>query len=250
MKYRLGWVVGIFAVFALAGCGGATRTGDEALPDPTIKFVNASADSSQLAFSLNDVEKAAALPYLSATSGFVRVPFISELDGGYDLSCRIPGGVEDADRIANVLDRDTHYVLSAIGLLDPQDGDEEKRLRLALTPIDRVSPTGDKARLYILHAFCRSPGNDTPQITFQTPGDNPQFKVENIDFGSTRDIVVDSGFQDFEARRADADGENIYARQSVNLKSGGIYFVIIGGIQDSPDTSRRPTIQFIEMEPK
>jgi len=250
MKNRLGWVVGVLVAVALGGCGGGSRSGDEALPDPTIKFVNASADSPQLSFSLNDAEKAASLAYLSATSGFMKVPFISELDGGYDLSCKVPGDVEDADRIANVLNRDTHYVLSATGLRDPSDGDEEKRLRLALTPIDRVAPNGDRARLYILHAFSRSPGNETPQVTFQSPGDNPQFKVENIDFGATRDIVVDSGFQVFEARRADADGENIYATRGVTLKSGGIYFVVIGGVQDDPDPARRPTLEFIEMEPK
>lgn len=250
MKNGQGWVVGILVAFALAGCGGGTRSGDEALPDPTIKFVNASADSPQLSFSMNDVEKAAALAYLSATAGFMRVPYLSDLDGAYDLSCKVPGSLEDADRIANVLNRDTHYVLSATGLRDPLDGDEEKRLRLALTPVDRVAPTGDKARLYVLHAFSRSPGNETPQLDFQTPGDNPQFIIENIDFGSTRDIVVDSGFQVFEARRADADGENIYASTGITLKSSSIYFVVIGGIEDDPDPSREPTIRFIEMEPK
>lgn len=250
MMKRLGWVTSAFAVFFLTGCGGAKLSGEEALRDPTVKFVNASADSSSLAFYLNDDLKAASLPYLQATSGFETVPFIRESDGGYDISVRSPGALEDLDRIANLLQRDDDYVISAIGLRDPIDGDEEKRLRLGLTIVNRTAPTGDRARLFVLHAFSRSPGNETPEINFQSPGDNPQFKLENIAFAQTKDITVDSGFQVFEARRADADGDNIYATTGVSLRSGGIYFVVVSGIQDSPDTSRQPTIRFIELEPK
>lgn len=236
------------AVFVVAGCGGSTVRGEEALPDPTIKFVNASADSGAIEFYLNDELKGANVNYLSASGPFTKVPFKSDLDGGYDLSSRVPGSLDDIDRISNVLERDKHYIGITLGLLNPAEGDEEKSARIALTEIDRVAPTGDKAHLYVLHAFNRPPGDETPQLNFQTPGDNPQFKLENLDFGGSQDIVVDSGFQTFEARRADVDGENIYASTSITLRSGGIYFVIIGGIQD--DGSAPPVIQFIELEPK
>lgn len=248
MMKRFGLFVAALAVLVVAGCGGSTVKGEEALPDPTIKFVNAASDSGAIEFYLNDELKAANVNYLSASGPFMKVPFKSDLDGGYDLSSRVPGSQDDIDRISNLLERDRHYVAVTLGLLNPADGDEEKRARVALTEIDRVAPTGDKAHLYVLHAFNRPPGDETPQLNFQTPGDNPQFKLENLEFGGSQDIVVDSGFQTFEARRADVDGENVYASAGVTLKSGGIYFVIIGGIQDDPNTP--PILHFIELEPK
>lgn len=248
MKKQIGMIWGALLVLSLAGCGGTTLKGPDALPDPTVKFINASPDSASLDYYLNDDLKGPGINYLQASSGFLTVPYKSELDGGYDISSRAPGTQEDVDRISGSLDRNHHFIFTTLGLLFPADGDEEKKARMLLTDIDRVPPTGDKAHLYVLHAFCRSAGNETPPLNFQTPGDNPQFKLENLDFGGSKDIVVDSGFQTFEARRADVDGEQIYASAGVNLASGGIYFVIIGGIEDSGTTP--PTIQFIPLEPK
>ena len=91
------------AVFVVAGCGGSTVRGEEGLPDPTIKFVNAASDSGAIEFYLNDELKAANVNYLSASGPFIKVPFKSDLDGGYDLSSRVPGSQDDIDRISNLL---------------------------------------------------------------------------------------------------------------------------------------------------
>lgn len=231
------------------GCGGNSVTGDASLPDPQVRFFNFSMDSGPVDYYLNEDLKSSTLDYLSSSLDFESVPFIEDFDGAYDISVFKSGFSVPIDSLNTVLQRDHSVAVCAVGLVDPQ-GEVDKRLQEILIDIDRKKPVGNKSRLVILHAFCRSLGNDTPVINFQTPGDNPLFKASNISFATTSTLTVDSGQQTFEARRGDASGDQIYASKVVNLQAGGLYLVVVSGVEDSTDLARRPRIDFIEMTTK
>ncbi|HRF60509.1 MAG TPA: DUF4397 domain-containing protein [Fimbriimonadaceae bacterium] len=245
-----GWLGLVVAIgVSLAGCGGTNLEGDRSLPDPNVKFVNASPDSNALDFFLNEELEAGNVAYQQATDGWLKIPFRNEAEGAYDVLARQAGQPEDLDRIVNQFNRDSNTLVVVYGLANPGD-DTDKIARLTLIQADRVPPTGNKARLIVFHGFNRAPGDSTPPLTFQSPGENPLFRLADIQYGTSQNLLVDSGEQTLEMRRADADGENIYASTTVSLGSGKIYLVLLVGIEDSGDSSRDPTIRFIEIEPK
>lgn len=235
--------------FLATGCGGSNFSGSEALPDPKIMFMNASMDSGPVDYFLNEDLKSAGLGYLTSSNDFVTVPFIEDFDGAYDVSVLQSGATVPVDSINQVLERDKAYLVYSCGLLSFEPN-VEKRMREAIIEVDRTKPVGNKARLIILHAFCRSAGNDTPVINLQTPGDNPLFKATGIAFGETSVLSVDSGKWTYEARRGDTSGTTIYAEKEVTLQSGGLYFVIVSGLEDAADPSLRPRIDFIQLTTK
>jgi hypothetical protein len=232
-------------VVLLAGCGGGGGTG--AGSDPTVYFINASADSGPVDFLLNSIFQETAMDYLGTSTDFASIPFISNASGGYDMILQENGSGLDLDAENRVFARDTHSVIIALGLKDFVPGEELKRIRTIVMSIDRKPPTGNKARLYVVHAFVRETGQATPAIRFQNAGDNPQFFTEPIEFGSADLLVVDSGTMDWWAKRDDATGDVVYAEATVTLDPTSVYVVLVSGIENHIDPDRQPKLTFIKL---
>lgn len=237
------WMGPLFLL--VSGCGGSTNNNPTNRPDPTLVFINASSDTPAVDFFTNDTKRGDNVAYLTSTGNFVSVPFISQEDGGYDLTAFVAGTGEELDRQFQFLDRDVDAMVIAYGLRN--FGNEPfKRFSQAAINVDRKRPTGDKSRLMIFHGLNRSVGNLTPSITFQTPGDNPLIKIENIGYGSQTQTTVDAGTYEWQVRRADTDGENIYATSSATVDSGKIYLVLVTGVEGASG-NQSPRITFIEL---
>ncbi len=231
----------------LSGCGGASNVSD--LPDPTIMFLNASPDAGNVDFLLNENVAASGLGYLLTSPGFASTNYISDVDGGYDLTLRDSGGAGEYDREYVVFARNTHTVAVAIGLKNVADGIVDKKLRHVRIAVDRTAPNGNKVRLIVLHAFSRANGYQTPNIKFQTPGNNPIFKVEDIAFGASKVITVDSGAFTWQAMRQDADADVVYASTTATLEPNKIYVALVSGIEGAADASA-PKITFVPLPAK
>ena len=228
-----------------AGCGGGGGglTGE----DPTLFYVNASPDSPALDFMLNDVVRGLDFGYLETAPDFEQIAFISDADGAYDLITRdnVTGEEYDAENRVFALTTDSAVV--ALGLQGFVAGEEIKRLRSIVVDIDRTAPTGNKARLYVVHAFVREAGFSTPQILFQNAGDNPQFATAGIEFASSASLTVDSGTMDWVAKREDADSPVIYAEKTETLDPGGLYLVLVSGVENDLDPAKQPKLTFIKL---
>lgn len=245
VKWSVGLGMAAFAATGLVGCGGGggTMLGD----DPTSLFVNASPDSDTLDFWLNETLFGDALTYLETTPDFVSFEFISDDDGAYDVIISDPNTGFEYDSQNRVFPRDTHSIVLSIGLKNFVAGEEIKRLQHTILIIDRVAPLGNKARLYILHGFIREVGKQTPAISFQNPGDNPQYRAAGIEFAGASLLTVDSGTMDWVARRDDAGPDTIYASITQTVDPGGVYLVLVSGIENDPDSAKLPKITFIQL---
>jgi hypothetical protein len=235
-----------FSVFALPGCGGGGGGGTTG-NDPTVYFVNASPDAGPLDFLMNAIVRALNLDYLGSSTGFTTVPFISDANGGYDVVTRENGTNVELDAQNVVLNKNTHTAFACVGLKNYAVGEELKRLRTFGINIDRDSPNGNKARLYIVHGFIRELGQDTPDIIFQNAGDNPQFFTQAIAFGNSAALLVDSGTADWWAKRSDATADVVYAAATLTLDPGAVYLVIVSGIENDPAPALQPAITLIEL---
>ena len=227
-----------------AGCGGSGGTSSAV--KPTMLFINASADTTALDLWLNETILASNFQYLEANADFTPFEFISDDDGAYDVVTQDTNTEEVFDSQNRVFELDTDTIIVSVGL---QNFGTEflKRLQSVFINVNRTAPNGNKARLYVVHALVREAGFTTPQVIFQNPGDNPQFSTGGIDYGSAKDITVDSGPSDWEARRQDADGDVIYATQSTTLDPGSVYLVMVSGIENDADPNKQPKITFIKL---
>jgi len=237
-------LAGLTLGFIFAGCGGGGGTDPATFP--TLMFVNASADTTALDLLLNETELASNFQYLDANADFVRFEYVSESEGAYDVVTQDTGTEEVLDSLNVVFPRDTHTILLSVGLQN-FGAENLKRLQNVFIDIERIAPNGNKAKLYVMHAFVRKVGFATPQIIFQNPGDNPQFFTPGIEFGFSTDITVDSGSMSWVAKREDIGGTVIYASITESLNAGGIYLVVISGIEDHANTALQPKITFIEL---
>ncbi len=232
-------------VFLLAGCGGGGGTSSGS--NPTVYFVNASADAGLIDFLLNALFQETALDYLDTSTDFASIPFISDASGGYDMIIQENGTGTDLDAENRVFQKETHSVIVALGLKTVAVGEELKRIRPITMSVDRHPPTGNKARLYIVHAFVRELGQATPQIKFQNAGNNPQFFTNGIEFGSAALLIVDSGTMDWWAKREDATADVIYAQATVTLDPSSVYVVLVSGIENDINPDRQPKLTFIKL---
>ncbi|HVL37842.1 MAG TPA: DUF4397 domain-containing protein [Fimbriimonadaceae bacterium] len=224
------------ALLALAGCGGS---GQSRVPDPTLRFLNASVDSVALDFLLDDEVKAVAVPYLGSMQNFQSLSA-----GERDLRLRENGNPFELTNEAFTFQPDRDYLTVAVGLVN--FGSEFlKRLRSVTFQVDRSVPNGNKSRLYVIHAYHRMAGFETPPIDFQSPGDNPLFRLQDIGFAGQKSMIVDSGAQTFEARRAGT--QNVLVSTSFTLGAGKVYAVIVGGREDGVG-SQSPSMTFIELQ--
>ncbi len=232
-------------VVLLAGCGGGGGTSSGS--DPTVYFIDASADAGLIDFLLNGVFKETGIDYLDTSTDFSSIPFISDASGAYDLVIQENGTGLDLDAENRVFQRDTDSVVMAIGLRNFAVGEELKRMRSVVMSVDRDAPTGNKARLYVVHAFVREAGQATPQIKFQNAGDTPQFFTGAIDFAGAATLTVDSGTMDWWAKREDATGDVIYAQATVTLDPSSVYVVLVSGIENDADVNKQPKLTFIKL---
>jgi hypothetical protein len=229
----------------LVGCGGSG--GGQPGEDPNVYFINASADAGEIDFLLNTIIRAAALDYLENTPDFISVPFISDDNGGYDLITQQTATSTVIDAQNGVLDHDTDNVLIGLGLVNFAPGENLKRFRTIILQANRTAPTGNKARLYIVHAFVREVGQATPAIRFQNAGDNPQFFTSGIEFGASTDLLVDSGTMDWWAKRDDANADVIYASATVTLDPASVYIVLVSGIENHANPLLLPKLTFLKI---
>lgn len=229
-------------LLVLSGCGGGGGTDDK---DPQVYFVNGSADSIALNFTMDDVAADTNVPYLGGSGGWRTYDFKEESTDGYDVAVLATDTLFEFDRFAQVFQRDTQTVVFAIGQRTIAPGEDAKRLRLIPGLINNVRPNGNKARLFVLHGFNRAAGLNTPAIVFKNPGDIPQYQTPPIEYATSAILETDSGTFTFEARRA--DGEAIYATASQTLEPGGVYLVSVTGIENDPDPNKRPRITFLSL---
>lgn len=252
-------VAGFMVVGLLAGCGGKTFSGEDARPDPTLLFVNASLASVRLDFLMNDALVDGNVAFLGTSPDFRSFRFISESDGGYDASIRPAGGGEEFDRFGFAPARESHSIAMAIGT--PDFGTEFlKRCQILAFMVDRERPTGNRARVTFINALLRAPGSESPPVRFQTidPDDpfseeNPLFSVSDVQYASVGDsqtLAVDATTLTFQARRSDVDGVVVFAEREFAFGAGKIYLGVLTGQEGATDPALRPTIRFIELTPE
>ena len=167
---------------------------------------------------------------------------------GWDVSLHLSAGGTEIDRQSLVFPQNSDSMVIAHGIENYSVGEELKRLRFTPISVDRLQPNGNKARLIIFHGFERSLGNSTPAVEFRNPSETPLYNTGSINPGASSTLLVDSGIQDWEIRRAGASG--VFASKTQNLLSGRVYLVLLSGIEDDPTPANQVTINFIEIPSK
>lgn len=242
MNRILSWMAIAGLGLAIAGCGGGgTNSNNE--PDPTVRFINGSCDTTSLEFVyfLDGVETIlqAGLPYLGSSATFFDVE-----PEDLDLGVREVGTTEDIWNESFAMERDKDYLICTLGL-KVFGAETEKRLRLLRFEIDRIAPNANKSRIYVIHGFNRSSGNQTTGIDFQNPGNNPQYKLDDLAYLTEQHIDIDSTTHTFEARRHGT--ESVYVSRTFAFESGKIYAVLLSGIEDGVGASA-PVMEIIELQ--
>lgn len=226
----------------VSGCGGSSGGGGGVV-DPVAMFVNASPDGS-VAFFLNDENKSGTLAFNTGTK-FVSFPTIPADQGAHDISVEEPDRSVVYDNQARLFDNGTNTICVAIGLKNPVDGEQFKRLKEIFLDPDRVAPIGNRARLIFVHAFNRRSPFQTPALILKTVGDNPLFQTDSTAYGASASIDVDSGTYKFYGtddprnnylQAKDPQGDQIYAENKdpnkpLVLAPGGIYLVLASGVE-------------------
>lgn len=235
------WLI-VVAVGVVLGCGGGGSSVSE-VPDPVMRFINASPNSTALDAFANEIQLGNNVPYLGSSANF-----LSMEPGEYDIISQ-----EDANPETQTIEtfttvKDTSLLAVAYGLVTPPNDEFDKRLRVATFSFDRNRPNGDQARLIVVHAYNAAFENFTPQVDFRNPGDNPQINLPAIDFGANRTVLVDAGPQTFVARRTGTEAE-VTPQKTFTFQGGKIYAAIISGVEDAVGT-QSPQINYIELQVK
>jgi hypothetical protein len=230
------------ALVILVGCAGETTPVN--LPDPQVYFVNASADSGNLSFLLNNDFQPPLLPYLQGSANFRSITFIGEGNEAYDVAVANEDRSFVYDEEVKEFPRNTDWIIAAIGQRNYQPGEELKRLRQVIFQVDRAGIGGSTNRLIVLHGFNRGTGNLTPSVNFQNPGDNPIYRIANLGYGETSTIDVASGTHTFVIKRS--DGEAVYATSTVTL-NGGLWLVLLSGTEGAALPAEQPAITFLPL---
>lgn len=254
-KLAPGWALAALPMMCLLlGCGGVKSSlSSPTNPDPFVLYINASPDVGGLDFYADNDKVVANAPYapgLPEFMDFQQLPFREEDGGAWDIAITQVNSPDELDAISPTLSLNTSHIVVAAGLYHFDNSiftEYEKRLTLFEFVVDRRPPNGNRARLIVVHAFMRSPGNLTPPLRFQTPGRNPTFQVNGIIFAGNKSFEVDSGTWTFEAKRDDLPDGAVFATRTATLAPGAIYLVIVSGVEDSPDPLQQPKITFIQI---
>lgn len=236
------WLSGAFlvaVVLTVVGCGGGGGGGGTQAPEPTVRFYNGLGDSTAVDFLLDEELEVGDLAFQESTPDFTpqdaRVRAVTLRETGTTNEI----WAEDFN-----LQRDRDYLVNALGLQN--FGSEPlKRARIYLHEIDRKVPNGSVARLYVVHGYHRATGFTTPPIDFQNPGNNPQFKIEEIPVGGIKNILVDATVQTFQARRTAT--EAVYAQTTFTFGAGKVYVAYVLG-QEGGVGALAPQIQIVELQ--
>lgn len=241
-------IYGSIALLVILGCGGS-NTNDNIPPEPLVTFINASTNSTAIDALLNDTQIANNVPHLgfSPTAGGVAT-FSSFEPGEYDVTVVESSDPETQESIVENLTRDAAYLFFAAGLVNPPVIDQDKRLRPVLLQIDRTQPNGDKAAIFIFHAYNRAEGFQTPNLDFRNPGDTPVINEQDIAFAGIKGVLVDAGEQTFVARRNGTEFD-VTPPTTFTFGGGKAYVAIIKGIEGGTGTSA-PGITFVEITTK
>jgi len=227
---------------AAAGCGG-TGAGTVVLPNPVVRFINASPNSAGMDMFLNETQVGNNVPYLGSNASFVSIE-----QGDYDVIVQESSDTTGETQAIEVrqLNRDQDFIAIACGLVTPPNLEFDKRLRCAPLPFNRTRPNGDKARLIVFHAYVGANGFESPNIDFQNPGDTPRFQVTDIPFGEARELIVDAGSDTLVARFAGSEFE-ITPQNTFTFGGGKIYAAIVSGIEGETGASA-PKIVYVELQ--
>lgn len=216
------------------GCGGSSVS--TTVPDPIVRFVNASPDSTALNFFLNDDVKASALPFAGSSP-----PFESITPDAYDVNVKENGASLDLDTVVRTFASDEKTLVISAGLVD--FGTQfSKRVRLTFTRVDLTPPNGNKSRIVWYHGFIREAGFETPNIDVASPGDTPTYVSSNIAFGGSAVMDVDAGSQTFDVKRAGVD--QIYTSSTLSFTPGKTYLGLVSGVQGATGT-QAPGVRYI-----
>lgn len=231
------------ALLLIAGCGGGGTNSGGA--DPTIFAINGVSDSNQVDFLIDDDVFAPGLAYMEHSTNFQ-----TTASGERDIRMIETGTTNEFWAEVAPLKKNEHYAVVGVGLINYPPGEDEKRAQIAPINVDRIAPNGGKARVYVVHGYNRESPFDTPNIDFQTPGDNPKFKINDIPFAKVKSFTVDADGvtpETYEARRAGT--ETILAQTTVTLQGGKIYAAVVGGVENGVG-QLAPRIEFIELPKK
>lgn len=239
----LRWSVAMCAAALLIGCGG-NGTGSE-LPDPNVFFVNGSADAGNLRLQFNEDVSDGPRGYLETSPDFFPIEFKTETEEGYDVALATPDLSEIFDLDARVFERNSDTIILALGQRNFAAGEEAKRLRTLFLNVNRAPVGANSARLIIVQGFNRGPGNQTPNVDFKNPGDNPEFRVANLGFLNNGEVTIDAG-RPFTWVIQRSDTEAIYATTTVTL-SAGTFLVLLSGTEGATDPAQQPRITFIPL---
>lgn len=224
------------AAVVLACGGGGSKF---VVVGPLVRFANASPNSVSLSFWLDLDRLGSGVPYLGSTASFVEVT-----SGDKDVVAVEESTPESEVRIVEVFNDDTDYLVLAYGLVTPPNTELDKRMDLAVLPVDRQPASDSQARLIIFNGFIAAFGSGNPQIDFRSPGDTPVVNVQDIFFGESQTTIVDAGSQTFQARFAGEEGV-LAGPTTFTLVGGKTYLAVVTG-QDG-DLSNPPTIAFIQL---
>jgi hypothetical protein len=206
------------------------------LPDPTVLFINGSRDAGNLRLLLNNEDFSGAVAPGAAMADFKPTEFISTADEAYDVVTSSDDLSEQFDAEEQEFARNTHTIVAAIG--------QRKRLRQVLIPVDRNALGGSTVRIIALQGFNRQAGLFTPNVTLQTPGDNPTYAIRDLAFGETGTLDIAAGTNTWQIKRS--DGESVYGTATVNL-TGGIYLALLSGTEGAATPAEGPQITFIRL---
>jgi len=235
--WKLGSRIGILHLVAIAvfACGGGG--GGRSFNQPRLAYLNGSPDAGNLTFTIDSQERTTGLAYPTAS------PLDEIAAGGYDLAVHQDGDNPDLDALAASLENEKEYLVSAVGLMN-FGGEFFKRLRLTIFEINLTPPNGNRSRIYFVHGFVRDTGFDTPNLDLRNPGETPQYKIENVAFGSVGTTDIDSSTQTFVARVNGSDV--VFATATGTFDPGGIYVALVSG-QENGVGAMAPALTFIKI---
>ncbi len=243
---RLGIFVALAALAAalgLSGCGGGGNP--SSITKPKVRVINAAlydevSAPRPLRVDLNTDTFENSVAYLATNTTFKEKKAGTYDVQVYDDAAAEPSLWAETGNFQN----DKNYVILTFGL-ENYGTELIKRVRTTIVDVDLTAPVGNTAKLFVFHGFNRGAGFDTPNIDFQNPGDNPQFKLSDIGYGNGQQITVDSGSAlTFEVRRAGT--EQVYVSSTPTLDAGGVYMVVVSGIEGASGV-QAPTITYMKL---
>lgn len=235
-------MMALASALVLTGCGGG---GGTTTPKPEIFFVNASPDAGPVQMRLDDGTSVSNIDYLGRTTGFFEIDFRGPEVEGWDVSIHEQAAPNlELTRIANVFQNNTDNVVLVHGLKN-FGGEDLKRFRIANFTVNRRIVNGNRARLIVVHAFENQSGFGTPGMVFKTPGENAQFETGTINAGANATLEVDSGTAVWEVRRAGS--EFVYATASLAFDPGGVYLIVVSGLENASDPGKDVRITSISL---